>query len=250
MHPEARPLLPVTPVSVEEEGCDGFSRGRFAHAVEADMLVPDIDVVGGFYNLDAEEAGQEPEQTLEHRWQGEVLPHVLLAQPKPILEQALPPIRQVGLVDVLRALRCCNAPKLRELALSDGHAAAADALEEREDLPLRRHAERHHHVHEARLPNHRRELPTIRQDVFENRRVVIVAGAALERDPGEGLVDVLPERGVRRVPQDRPDARLVHADEPGPARGGGPGVAPAARGGHGVLHGELRESFQLRPVAH
>mmetsp|Transcript_85675 Transcript_85675/g.215844 ORF Transcript_85675/g.215844 Transcript_85675/m.215844 type:complete len:213 (+) Transcript_85675:109-747(+) len=156
VHPEAGLLRASTAVGIHEEGGDPLARGGIAEAEEADGVVPKrplrLPVRG--HGLHAEEPPQQPEDALQNIRETEELSHVGLAKTKPLLDQALPPIRDVEVVDiVLLAARPRRRPQLAELPPCRREALAAQAAEERVGLHLRGHLQLEGHVGVAGVPD-------------------------------------------------------------------------------------------------
>ena len=248
-HPGAPALLGRTAVGVQVEGGQ-LAAALLAHAEEADVLVPHRHLAVGGDDLDPEEPVGQGEQALQDPRQREVGPQLLVGVVEAALAQALGPVGQVPvhqLVGLGGAALAGEVAQLLELPLGRRPGGRAQLLHQ---VLGRLHAGGHladqRELGGGGVPQDPGHLAAQLQDALDQGRVVELARAGAGH---VGSVQLFAQLAPSAVLHEGQEAGHVQGDPPGAVLGRGPLLARLAGGLRGELPQARRKALDLALLA-
>ncbi len=223
LHPRAAALgFTREPVGVKR--AEVRAAVAISDLVELDRLVPDLGCLRRLLDLEAEDLGNQVEHTADDAVDREVGAQLLVVEVVLLFAPLLAPVRDLPRLErtVLAArLRRLVVLELGRLAVEEGLGARVEVADELErGRAGLGHTAFEHLVGEVRLAEDLGLLLAQREDLPDERRIVVVsaatdtAGAFPDLPANVVIVDVLEHRDVRRCLQGEAPHRRVVGTEP------------------------------------
>mmetsp|Transcript_43000 Transcript_43000/g.102947 ORF Transcript_43000/g.102947 Transcript_43000/m.102947 type:complete len:290 (-) Transcript_43000:222-1091(-) len=221
VHPRATAFCPWARIRVKEERGDGVACLQRHYVEEPHIGMPDVSLAVRGNNTHAEDAAGRLEHARQHPGQREIRPDEIVVEPKLGLLLPLSPKCHVPQLQrvTLKALVHRKSAQALQLFLGLREALVAQALQQVDDLfRTAGHLAGNAHLRVVAVAEQRGLLPTLREDLFDDRRVVAVTR---RRDRHEFAVQLLAQCPAPTVLHEREERCLVQREAPRASLGGG-----------------------------